>query len=155
LQPDGRTFYYADYNFDGAKVYKAARWPCCAGTMPQVAADYRINTYLRDAAGVYVNLFIPSTVRWIQDGAGFALQTAGAYPLEPELRFELSGTEPRDFAIRLRIPAWADGAELAVNGKRAPAEPGAFATLRRTWRSGDRIDLRLPMTARLEPLDVD
>ena len=68
LQPDGRAFYYSDYNFDGRKVYKQAHWPCCSGTLPQVAADYRINTYFRDPAGVYVNLYIPSTVRWTHNG---------------------------------------------------------------------------------------
>src|SRR3984957_13495307 len=48
LERDGRTFYYSDYNFNGSKVYSPHGWPCCSGTMPQVAADYRINTYFRD-----------------------------------------------------------------------------------------------------------
>ena len=50
LESDGRTFYYSDYNFKGSKVYSPHRWPCCSGTLPQVAADYRINAYFRDAA---------------------------------------------------------------------------------------------------------
>ncbi len=61
LEPDGRTYYYSDYNFKGQKVYHKERWACCSGTLPQVAADYRINTYFHDARGVYVNLYIPST----------------------------------------------------------------------------------------------
>jgi uncharacterized protein len=44
LLADGSTFYYSDYNFQGRKIYKNVRWPCCSGTLPQVAADYRINT---------------------------------------------------------------------------------------------------------------
>jgi DUF1680 family protein len=60
---DGRTFYYSDYNQSGRKVYSDRRWPCCSGTLPQVAADYRINTYLRGPRGVHVNLYIPSTLR--------------------------------------------------------------------------------------------
>jgi uncharacterized protein len=68
LEPDGRAFYYSDYTFTGQKVYSDHRWPCCSGTLPQVAADYGINTYFRDPHGVYVNLYIPSSVRWMQDG---------------------------------------------------------------------------------------
>ncbi|MGB9148181.1 MAG: beta-L-arabinofuranosidase domain-containing protein, partial [Acidobacteriaceae bacterium] len=64
LEDNGQAFYYSDYNFDAQRVYKVARWPCCSGTLPQVAADYRINTYLRGPQAVYVNLYVPSTLRW-------------------------------------------------------------------------------------------
>jgi hypothetical protein len=37
LEPDGRAFYYSDYHFDGAKTYFPDAWPCCSGTLPQVA----------------------------------------------------------------------------------------------------------------------
>ena len=37
LQSDGRAFYYADYNRAGQKVYSNHRFPCCSGTLPQVA----------------------------------------------------------------------------------------------------------------------
>ena len=51
LQENGKNFYYSDYNFDGQRVYKEARWACCSGTLPQVAADYRINIVFPRAAG--------------------------------------------------------------------------------------------------------
>ena len=51
LMADGRTFYYSDYNFAGRKVYRDDQhWACCSGTLPQVAADYRINTYFPRSA---------------------------------------------------------------------------------------------------------
>ena len=154
LQPDGRTFYYADYNFDGHKIYKPYVWPCCSGTHPQVAADYRINTYFRDATGVYVNLYIPSTVTWTQDGARCVLQATTQYPLASDLSFELRVSQPKDFTLRFRIPAWADGATLAVNGTPVTAVPGTFAAIPRAWKSGDRVELHVPMKPRLEPLDA-
>jgi len=155
LQPDGRTFYYADYNFDGKKFYKQAHWPCCSGTMPQVAADYRINTYFRDSTGVYVNLYIPSTLRWIQDGARFSLKLATTYPLSSLLKFELQAKQSKSFAIHFRIPAWANAPALRVNGKPVdfPVAPGTFAPVHRMWKNGDRVELALPMKTRLEPLD--
>ncbi len=155
LLADGSTFYYSDYNFNGKKVYKQAHWPCCSGTMPQVAADYRINTYFRDARGVCVNLYIPSTLRWKQDGAPFSLKLVTEYPLESSLHFEVHATQSKNFALHFRIPAWADAATLFVNGKRssAPTVPGTFASIQRTWKNGDRIDLDLPMKTRLEAID--
>jgi len=154
LQSDGRTFYYSDCNFQGKKVYSNHRWPCCSGTMPQVAADYRINTYLRDPRGVWVNLYIPSTARWTQDGAQVALTQKGEYPYDSHIAFEMQTSKAVTFAVNLRIPAWAEGASVAVNGKRETAPTGTFARVEREWKSGDRIEIELPMKPRLEAIDA-
>jgi DUF1680 family protein len=153
LAADGRTFYYSDYNFKGSKVYSPHRWPCCSGTMPQVAADYRINTYLRDPRGVYVNLYIPSTVRWTHDGAQVALTQKSEYPYDSHVQFEVKTSKPAEFAVNLRIPSWTEKASIAVNGKREAAQAGSFARLQRQWKNGDHIDVELPLTTRLEAVD--
>ena len=156
LQADGRTFYYSDYNFKGHKFYRDNQhWACCSGTLPQVAADYRINTYFRDARGVYVNLYIPSTLRWAQDGAEVALTQKGRYPFDSVVQFDVKISRVRDFSLSFRIPAWTTGASISVNGRRVQTSttPGSFAAIHRRWRSGDRVELDLPMTTRLEPVD--
>ena len=153
LQQDGRTFYYSDYNFQGKKVYSTHRWPCCSGTMPQVAADYRINTYLSDPRGVWVNLYIPSTVRWAQDGTQVELKQKSDYPYDSQIQFEVKTSKAISFALKLRIPAWAEGASMVVNGKRTSASAGSFAHIEREWKNGDRVELELPMRPRLEPID--
>jgi DUF1680 family protein len=156
LQADGRTFYYSDYNFKGRKVYSAHRWPCCSGTMPQVAADYRINTYFRDPQrGIYVNLYIPSTLRWTQDGANVALTQESMYPFENVVRFDVKVSKAMEFPVNFRIPTWAEGASISVNGRRVqtPISPGSFASIHRQWNSGDRVEVDLPATLRLEPID--
>jgi len=144
LQPDGRTFYYSDYNFKGRKVYSSTQhWACCSGTLPQVAADYRINTYFRDSSGVWVNLYIPSTLRWKQDGAEVALTQKSVYPFDEVMTFDVRTSKARDFTINFRIPVWATGASISVNGRRsqALATPGSFAALRRRWKTGDRVEV--------------
>ena len=156
LMADGRTFYYSDYNFKGRKVYSPDQhWACCSGTLPQVATDYRINGYFHDGEGIWVNLYIPSTLRWKQHGAELTLSQAGDYPFDSVVRFDLQASRAREFSIRFRIPAWANGASISVNGKPATIEvvPGSFAVIRRQWKSGDRVELELPMTTRLEPID--
>ena len=154
LKADGRTYYYSDYNFKGRKAYHKNRWACCSGTLPQVAADYRINTYFRDANGVWANLYIPSTVRWTQDGAQIALAQKGDYPLEPQVEFEITASKSRSFSVNLRIPGWAESASVAVSGKRQPAQAGSFARVEREWKTGDRIELEFPMRPRLEAIDA-
>jgi uncharacterized protein len=156
LMADGRTFYYSDYNFKGRKVYSPTQhWACCSGTLPQVAADYRINTYFRDPGGIWVNLYIPSTLRWTQDGAQLALTQQGQYPFENIVQFDVKTSKAADFTMSFRIPAWATGASISVNGRRqnATLTPGSFAAIHRRWSNGDRVELDLPMMLRLEPVD--
>jgi DUF1680 family protein len=155
LQSDGTSFYYSDYNFAGHKGYSNHRWPCCSGTLPQVAADYRINTYFYDAQGLYVNLYIPSTLKWQNSDAHGTLTQTGTYPFGDVVRFDFLLNHPHEFGVHLRIPAWTRSASVAVNGKRLPLElkPGSFAVVRRQWKSGDRVELELPMTTRLEAID--
>jgi DUF1680 family protein len=156
LQENGETFYYADYNFDGKRVYKEARWPCCSGTLPQVAADYRINAYLRGPQAVYVNLYVPSTLRWNEGGAALSLTQEGEYPYEDQLTFTVLSSRPAELTIHFRIPAWAQGAQVFVNGMRQKglAVPGQFAAISREWKSGDRVELELPLKMRLESIDA-
>ena len=156
LRADGRTFYYSDYNFDGRKVYSSHRWPCCSGTFPQIAADYRISAYFCEPNGVYVNLYVASTLRWTEGSNKISLTQTGTYPDSPEVRMDLVLGRPAEFTLNLRIPEWASGTTVSVNGKRVttPVTPGRFASIRREWRSGDRVELELPLATRLEPLDT-
>jgi uncharacterized protein len=156
LMPDGHTYYYSDYNFKGRKIYRADQhWACCSGTLPQVAADYRISTYFRDARGVWVNLYIPSTLRWKQDGADVVLTQDSQYPFDSTVHFRVGASHHKHFTLNFRIPAWTSRASISVNGRRVPLDlvPGTFAAVQRKWKTGDRIELDLPMTTRLEPID--
>jgi DUF1680 family protein len=153
LEADGRTYYYSDYNFKGRKVYHKERWACCSGTLPQVAADYRINTYFHDARGVYVNLYIPSTVKWAQGGAQVELTQKGEYPYDSHVQFQVKVSRAAEFAVSLRIPAWAEGASVSVNGRCEAVLAGTFVSVWREWKDEDRIEVELPLKARLEAVD--
>jgi DUF1680 family protein len=156
LQENGKNFYYSDYNFDAQRVYKEALWACCSGTLPQVAADYRINIYFRAPHAVYVNLYVPSTLQWKENGAALSLKQESEYPLDDHIAFSVITSRPTDLTLNFRIPAWAEHAQIHVNGTRqqGAAVPGQFAVIRRTWKSGDRVELHLPLTTRLEPIDA-
>ncbi|MDE3106023.1 MAG: glycoside hydrolase family 127 protein [Acidobacteriota bacterium] len=157
LGADGAAFYYSDYNPHGRKVYHPDMWPCCAGTITQMAADYRLSTYLHDARGVYVNLYIPSVVRWQRPAGVLTLSQQSHYPLDGAIYFTIGTPQPDTFALRLRIPAWAAGATVSINGQQQSitVQPGTFATLDRTWHDGDRVVLNLPLALRLLPVDPE
>ena len=71
------------------------------------------------------------------------------YPFHGEVRFIVNPGKPLRFPLALRIPVWAAGAALTVNGMPEPAPaPGSFARINRTWTSGDRVELHFPMNLR-------
>ena len=154
LQSDGKAFYYADYNFAAKRIYSVHRWPCCAGTLPQVVADYGINSYLREPGAVWVNLYQPSTLQWNEGGSTVQLEQASDYPESGTIRLRLGVSSPVRFALHLRIPHWAaQGATLRVNGREEPiVVRSGFVRTEQTWKAGDEIELRLPMELRIEAM---
>lgn len=126
---------------------------CCTGSGFENHAKYGDSIYWRDADGLYVNLFIPSELTWREKSVVVRQETR--YPEEESTRFQVRCAQPTAFALRVRYPGWAErGIDIKVNGEafHHEARPGSFLSIARTWRSGDRVELRIPMTLRLEPM---
>ncbi|MGA8313143.1 MAG: beta-L-arabinofuranosidase domain-containing protein, partial [Terriglobales bacterium] len=158
IQADGTSFYYSDYATTGKKGWHRDKWPCCSGTFPQLAADYHISTYLRSSDGVYVNLFTPSSVNWTDGEGKYGLTQQTKYPLDNKIQINVSGSRAAEYTVYVRIPGWTTSdAVLSVNGNRVSqaVQPGTFASIRRTWKDGDRVEFELPMPLRLEPVDAN
>jgi DUF1680 family protein len=157
LQPDGHAFYYSDYTRNAVKGFHPDLWPCCSGTLPLVTADYSVSACFTGAEGLFVNLYVPADVTWQQGDVRARLRIETDYPYAGTVRMTLDLPAERSFAVSLRIPAWAQGAGVSVNGRRERAElqPGAFAALYRSWRRGDVIELDLPQPLRLEAVDAE
>ena len=122
---------------------------CCTGTGAEEFARFQSGIYFREGRELYVNLFIPSELRW--DEQGLVLRQETAFPREPRTRLDLKLARPAHFALNLRIPAWiGQGGGVRINGKAvdAFASPGSYLTLQRAWHDGDRIELDLPMDLR-------
>jgi DUF1680 family protein len=73
-----------------------------------------------------------------------------SYPFDGTITLSYSGPKGVFFPLDLRIPAWCADASVAVNGSvySRPAA-GAIARVVRTWKTGDRIVLSLPMSVRV------
>jgi glycosyl hydrolase family 127 (putative beta-L-arabinofuranosidase) len=59
---------------------------------------------------------------------------------------------PQTCALKLRHPYWCEEPEVKLNGERISIEssPSSYMTIERTWKTGDMLELRLPMTLRLD-----
>ena len=57
----------------------------------------------------------------------------------------------KESTIGLRIPGWCKRADVKINGKSIylKLESGKYTALRRTWKAGDKIELKLDMPATL------
>jgi DUF1680 family protein len=136
---------------------------CCYGTGVESFAKLGDSIYFqsrRDArttSQLYVNLYIPSRLDWIEEGAQVEMKTD--YPREDTVRLHLSMVAPKSFALSLRVPHWVSGnVEARVNG--APAGPldakrRTWLTIERLWNDGDLIEVRLPMALHTEALPDD
>ena len=156
IQPDGTSYYYSDYNNkDAKKVWYWQKWPCCSGTFPQLSADYHISTYYQAKDGLYVNLFLPSRVGWMQGGTKCTLTQKTEYPKASTIEMTLAAAKPEAFAVNVRMPAWIGPKTMvSVNGKRVDSEvaPGKFLAIQRTWKDGDRVEIEFEMPLRLQAI---
>jgi hypothetical protein len=156
ITANGKNFYYADYRVAGGiKHYARSTYTCCAGTYFQAVAEYHNLIYFKDANGLYVNLYVPSEVEWKRPDGNIKLVQETAYPEAETSTLTLQLDRPSRFALKLRVPAWSQDVSVKLNGAAANVEckPGAWAVIERDWKSGDRLEIRIPMPLRLQTVD--
>jgi DUF1680 family protein len=139
-----KTFCSEDHSF----------W-CCTGTGVEEYSKLNDSIYWHDEQGLYVNLFIPSELNWAEKG--FKLRQENKFPEQQSTTLVVSAARPQPLALRLRVPVWAAGSTVKINGKPldAAAEPGSYLTIHRTWKTGDRVEMTLPMRLSVEAMPDD
>lgn len=123
---------------------------CCTGTGMENHAKYRDSIYFHDDQALYVNLFIPSKVAWKAHDATLTQTTAFPEAATTTLSWNLK--RPTALTLKLRHPGWSSSATVLVNGKAVlrSSTPGRFVEIARTWKDGDRVELRLEMRTGFE-----
>lgn len=72
------------------------------------------------------------------------------YPFDETIQIEFGLEEVVSFPVKFRVPGWAKGAYLAINGgEEEPLTAGEFAVIDRSWQSGDTVKLVFPMEIRV------
>ncbi|WP_198937888.1 glycoside hydrolase family 127 protein [Pelomonas sp. KK5] len=152
LAPNGEDWCY--YSFANGRRVHTTYWRCCKSSgamaleeLPPLA--YRVTS----ADTLAVQLYGASSVEATLAGAGrVKLEQHTRYPGAGLVCLRLVDIE-RDggrFTLQLRVPSWAEGARLKLNGELSAAElkPGQNASIERSWRRGDELCLELPMAIR-------
>lgn len=125
---------------------------CCVGSGFESHVKYASSIYFHSDKDLYVNLFIPSKVDW--EGTTFTQQTS--FPQSSTTTFTVDGNS-KQFALRLRYPAWATKMDIKVNGKKVKAVKGTdgYVAISRLWKAGDKIEVQLGMQLREEATKDD
>ncbi len=118
---------------------------CCQGTGVESYTKLMDSIYFYNGTTLTVNLFLPSVLNWTQRGITVTQTTT--YPVSDTTTLTVTGNAGSSWSMRIRIPAWASGATVSVNGtvQNIATTPGTYAVLTRTWASGDTVTVRLPM----------
>ncbi len=153
--PDGRVIYNLSLKPGHYKEYQSPydAFTCCVGTGMENHVKYGDAIYFHDDQGLWVNLYIASELNWKARGVRVRQETR--WPDSSTSVLTFTCRSPSEFTIRLRRPHWAlAGMEVLVNGQlqTVDAKPSSYAQIRREWRNGDRVEVRLPMTLRTESM---
>jgi DUF1680 family protein len=126
---------------------------CCNGTALESSTKLQNSIYFRseDNQALYVNLYVPSTLRW--KARKITIQQTTAFPKEDHTRLTIKGNGK--FDLKVRVPSWATkGFFVKINGKEevVKAQPGSYLTLNRAWKDGDVVELQMPFQFHLDAI---
>jgi DUF1680 family protein len=152
LSLDGQHYFYQNPLADDG-THRRQPWfgcACCPPNAARLLASLPGYFYSASEGAIWVHLYAKgaATVE-LDKNQTIRLSQRTRYPWDGRGEIQIEGEG--EFALMLRIPAWCEeGAAVEVNGGPVGAElsPGSYASLRRTWRPGDKIALHLPMPVR-------
>jgi DUF1680 family protein len=147
--PNGEDWCY--YSFPNGPRTNTTYWRCCKSSGALALEELSPVAYGTNAAGdVFVNLYGPNegTITRGQSGS-VGLRQKTDYPFGGAISIEVTPERVSRFVLSVRIPVWAEGAKVAVNGVPVAATPGTYLPIAREWRPGDKITLDFPMPVRL------
>ncbi len=154
---DGRVIYNLSLDMGGRKEYQDPLWfTCCIGTGMENHSKYGGDIYYHNNDALYVSQFIASELNWKDKGIVVRQETA--YPDEQGTTFTMDCQQPVKFTLQVRYPYWAkDGITIAVNGKSRSIkqQPGSFVAVKKTWKKGDKVEVKMPFSLRLETMPDD
>lgn len=132
-------------------------YPCCTCNFHQGWPKFTQNLwYATPDGGLAALVYSPSQVSAkVRGGVEVTITEDTCYPMDDKIKFNVAlaeGVEEVCFPLSLRIPSWAKEATLTVNGEavEAAVESGKVCVIERTWKSGDVVELTMPMSLKVD-----
>lgn len=125
---------------------------CCPPNLVRTIAKVSGWAYSLSENGVAVNLYGSNELKTkLVDGSDLFLSQVTDYPWDGKVTITIGKCKKEAFEVLVRIPEWAEGSKLLINGGDAGTEvkAGTFARIERKWKKGDVITLEMPMDIRL------
>lgn len=121
---------------------------CCPTNLARTLASLGAYMSTVDADGIQLHQYATGELTaTFGNGRNARLAVTTGYPSEGVIAVRVDETDGEEWSLSLRVPAWADGATLVVDGNEQEAAPGV-AVVTRTWTPGDQVELRLPVQPR-------
>ena len=128
---------------------------CCTANLSQGWPKFAAHLWMRPAGGGLAAVaYAPSSVQTEVHGVPVHARLDTAYPFGDTLCLSVRAAQPVRFPLLLRIPSWANGASVRVQGETIePPKPGSFLRLERVWEGTTELAMTLPASARLRRRD--
>ncbi|MHB0999173.1 MAG: LamG-like jellyroll fold domain-containing protein [Armatimonadota bacterium] len=128
-------------------------WFCCGWWGAKALYETARHLYAYTPSDVYVKGFMPSSVNLHLKDCNVSINTSADIPKSGDIRIKVNPDHESAFDVNIRIPSWAILKSLNINGvKSNPQMKSGYAVISRTWKPGDKIDIRfdLPLRAELD-----
>ena len=159
LDLPSKNFYYPNPLSAVGDRYPWHTCPCCVGNIPRTLLMIPTWTYLTSDKGIYVNLFIGSTINVEKVfGTDVEMVQKTNYPWDGNVAITVNPKVEKEFTLFVRVPdrttselytptpAVKGLLSLSVNGQRMePVINKGYAEIKRTWKTGDKVEFELPM----------
>lgn len=126
---------------------------CCTANFHQGWPKFTASLFMisdHDNDSLVAAAYSPCDVRTTVRGVPIQVREETEYPFRGTVRLTLSPASPLTAALLLRIPGWAKGAIIEVNGKPEPTPaPSTFARVERIWNGGDVVTITFPLEPRV------
>jgi DUF1680 family protein len=125
---------------------------CCPPNVVRTIAEVSDYAYSISDKGLWFNLYGGNNLSTkLKDGSPVKLLQVTEYPWNGRVSITMQQVPAKALSVFLRIPGWCNGATLTVNGKPVMTQliSGEYAEVNRAWKAGDKIELNLPMPAKL------
>ncbi len=159
LSLDGKDYFYDNPLESSTARYGWHVCPCCVGNIPRTLLMMPTWTYVRGDDGLYVNLFVGSTIKVDKiAGTNVEMVQKTDYPWSGKINMTVNPEQSKLFTVYVRIPNRQTSElytpvpqvkvlkSMSINGQVIhPKIVNGYAVVRRTWKKGDKIAMELPM----------
>jgi hypothetical protein len=154
---NGRVTYNLSLGMGGFKEFQDPfDFTCCIGSGMETHSKYARNIFYHNNDELFVFQYIASKLTWKEKGIIITQKTA--FPEEQGSLIEFKCEKPVKLTLLIRYPSWAKkGIVLKVNNREEKVEykPGSFIPIKRTWTNGDKVEIGIPFSLRIEPMPDD